>query len=198
MCLCNLLPEENWWRNALQSPLLVTSPQAHCKCLNASAPVEALQQYTKLQLMLGTRRSAWNAYLIFSLKIYHHLVQLALWCENDTVATGHPNPQIMGNSATAAEGILQLMEDNSPALSLWRWPNPSCHLMVTFTIVPLSHKPQAFRGTSRAVKRGVKKMTCSSLTGQKTQVHMRKCKNGYSGLGRTNLRSYMRVSHMLP
>lgn len=43
--------------------------------------------------MADTRRSAQAAYLIRSLQIYHHLAQLALWCENDTAATGHLDSQ---------------------------------------------------------------------------------------------------------
>lgn len=43
--------------------------------------------------MAGTGRSAWTGYLNYSLQIYRHLVQLALWCENDTAATGHPDSQ---------------------------------------------------------------------------------------------------------
>lgn len=45
------------------------------------------------------------------------------------------------------------MEDNNNlALSLWRWPNPVWPLMVIFTILPFSQKPQAFKATGSVVQ----------------------------------------------
>lgn len=57
-----------------------------------------------------------------------------------------------------------------------------------YTILPLSHKPQAFKATGSIVKVWEGKKTASSyLIGQKTQVHFKKtCKNELSEQERTN------------
>lgn len=85
----------------------------------------------------------------------------------------------MGLSARASAGVLQLMEDNnSLALSLWRWPNPVWPLMVTFTFLPFSHKPRAFKATILKVVKVERKMVRSCLFGSENTTELQKMWGG--------------------